>query len=784
MPSPRRLLAWGLVGLSFSLLALGPAHAQSITGRVVDAVTQEALPGANVAVLGDDGALLAGTSTDLEGRYQIDGLAPGTYRVQASFVGFDAQVRTDVVVQASRPTFLLFELREGVLLDGEVVVQAGFFDEDPEAPVSVQTLGPEEIRRTPGGQNDISRSLLALPGVASGIDIRNDLLVRGGGPSENAYFVDGIEIPQINHFATQGAAGGALGLLNVDFIREATFYTGGFPVRYGDAASSVLVIENRPGSPKTLAGDFTVGATETALSLDGSWPEAPGRDFNWTFSARRSYLHLLFQALGLPSRPAYWDFQNRTEWTLTERDRLVFFGLWAVDDFDIEAPTDPDDFEGLETASQVIDNDQRSYTAGLTWRRLVPRGVFTTAFSRSYQEFSFADVAESGQALLSNDAEETAWRLRTDGDLRLTPALTLGVGAGVAREGIATVFFQRATPGTTFEEDQRFTTDLGVWKTFGYAQLVARAAGGRLALTPGLRADGLDAIDTPVSLSPRVSLAYDLTSRWQLSVALGRFTQSPELASLAVRDASGLVNRRLRWIDGRQAVAGLSFTPSPSLRLTMEGFYKAYDDYPVSAADPRLSLANLGGDFGFVGAEPLTAEGEGRAYGLELSAQQKLTNRVYGLAAYTLGWSEFTGADGVYRPSAWDVRHTVSLTGGVRLGDWEIGTRLNVQSGRPFTPFDLEASAEEYALSRRGVPDFDRLNAERTAAYARWDLRVDRRFTLSRRFNGVVYLDIQNVLDRQNVFALEYTEDPAEPDRLRESDGVGRLPTIGFSLEF
>ena len=275
-----------------------------------------------------------------------------------------------------------------------------------------------------------------------------------------------------------------------------------------------------------------------------------------------------------------------------------------------------------------------------------------------------------------------------------------------------------------------------------------------------------------------------MTERVEVSAAVGRFTQSPELIALAVQRDGAYVNRGLRWIDVGQVVGGLAVTPLPSLRVSVEGFYKDYSDYPVSASDPRISLANLGGDYGIVGAEPLIPVGEGRAYGVELSAQKKLTKRVYGLGAYTLGWSEFTGADGVYRPSAWDVRHNVSLTGGIRLGKWEIGSRLVVQSGRPFTPFDLAASEEEYALSRRGVPDLDRLNAERTPGYARWDLRVDRRFGLGRAVNGVVYLDVQNVLDRENVFGLEYTEDPAEPDRLREQTNVGRLPTIGFSVEF
>ena len=416
----------------FLLMMIAPAAAaQSLTGRVVDAVTQEPLPGANVAVLAPDGSVIAGTATGLDGRYEIEVVPAGTYHVRASFIGYEPRVRTDVVVQSSRPTYLVFELREAAFQTDEVVVQASLFDEAPDAPVSVQTLGAEEIRRTPGGQNDISRSLLALPGVSSAVDTRNDLLVRGGGPSENAYFVDGIEIPQINHFATQGAAGGGLGLLNVDFIREATFYTGGFPVRYGDAASSGLVIENRPGSPRPIAGDFTVGASEAGLSLDGSVTP----DLNWTFSARRSYLQFLFQLLDLPIRPAYWDFQSRIEWSPTRDDRFVYFGLAAIDDFDIATPDDPDDFEGAEIASRVLDNDQWSYTQGVSWRRLVPGGFFTTAFSRSYQNFVFADTDEDGEDLLSNDAQEAAGRLRTDGDIRLSRRLVQGELGGKGEDG-------------------------------------------------------------------------------------------------------------------------------------------------------------------------------------------------------------------------------------------------------------------------------------------------------------------------------------------------------------
>ncbi|MEM6336750.1 MAG: TonB-dependent receptor, partial [Bacteroidota bacterium] len=357
-------------------------------------------------------------------------------------------------------------------------------------------------------------------------------------------------------------------------------------------------------------------------------------------------------------------------------------------------------------------------------------------------------------------------------------------GGGASREAIVSDFFQRSTPANRLPADLQFSTDLGLWKTFAYAQLTSQLLGGRLALTGGLRIDANDFTDNAVVVSPRATATYDLTSKVSVNAAVGRFTQSPELISLAVQEDGAFVNQSLEWIDVAQVVAGVAVKPNRGLRLSAEGYFKGYSEYPVSVADPRISLANLGGDFGIVGAEPLQSVGEGRAYGVELSAQQRLTTRFYGIGAYTLGWSEFTGADGVFKPSSWDVRHSISATGGARLGRWEIGSRLTVRSGRPFTPFDLDASAIEYAISRRGVLDLDRLNQERTPAFVRWDVRVDRRIEFGRGINGVIYLDVQNVLGRENVFALEYTEDPAEPDRLREQTNVGRLPTIGFSVEF
>jgi hypothetical protein len=761
------------------LLAWAPAlAAQSavLRGQVVDATSRTPLEGAEVVVVERDRQALTGP----EGRFEVEGLEPGLVRVEVRFLGYRTAVLSDVLLRSSRSTFVEAALeRQPIELEG-IVVGSGAFRVPDAAPTSVQVLAAEEIRRTPGGLLDISRTLLSLPGVLGGVDNRNDLLVRGGGPGENAYFLDGIRIPQINHFATQGATGGALGLVNVDFIRETEFYTGAFPVRYGDALSSVLLIENRPGSPEGLRGDVTLGATEAALTLDGPL----GGDASWLVSVRRSYLQFLFAALGLPIRPDYWDAQTRVQWDPTPRDRVVVVGLGALDDFDIVPPDPGDDFENREIFQRVIDNDQRSGTVGASWRRLVGEGYVTTSLSHSASDFRFADPDADGEPLLRNRSLERTTRLAVDGETALGARWTLAAGAGAVRASIDADVFQRATPGSAFDADLSFEDELGLWRTFGYAQASRRGMLGRLDVTGGVRVDHVSALDEPWGLSPRASARLAVAPGLSVQVAAGVFHQTPPLVSLVVRDGSGRrANLDLPQLRNEQAVAGLAWEPGEGTRITVEGFWKAYDDVPVLAGDRRIALPNLGGDYGFVGAEPLVPTGRGRARGLELFVRRRV-GQGWLLGAYTLSRSEFAGEDGVYRPSAWDRRHAFDLTGGYRLGGaWELGGRLRVLSGLATTPFDPEASAEEYARSGRGVLDWDRVGAVRTPAYARLDLRAERSFSFDG-WNAVVFLDVQNVLGRQNVAGFRYTEDPDVPDRIRPVEGAGVLPTFGFSIEF
>ncbi|NJD18636.1 MAG: hypothetical protein FIA95_05045 [Gemmatimonadetes bacterium] len=568
--------------------------------------------------------------------------------------------------------------------------------------------------------------------------------------------------------------------MNVDFIRESEFFTGAFPVQYGDALSSVLLVENRPGSPDGTKGDFTLGASEAALTLDGPL----GSKGNWLFSARRSYLQFLFQALGLPIRPDYWDSQFRVEVEPTARDRVLLVGIGALDNFEIVAPGADDDFEDRETYERVLDNDQKSYTVGGSWRRLVGDGYLTTSLSRSMSDFRFADEGSDGAPVLSNRSVETDTRVTVDGERARGAAWSFAFGGGAARVGLDTDFFQRATPGGTLPSDLRWDDALGLWKGWGYAQATRKTAGGRLALTAGLRADMVSALEEPWALSPRAAARFELTPSVTLKASGGVFHQTPALLSLGVRDRGERVNLDLPQLRNRQLAAGAAWQASRALRVSAEAFWKSYDRVPVLVADPRIALPNLGGDYGFVGAAPLSPSGTGRARGVELFAQQKLLGSTYLIGAYTLSWSEFAGRDGVLRPSSWDRRHALSLTGGYRPSTkWEFGAKLRVLAGLAYTPFDLERSRAEYALTGRGVLDWSSVGAARTPAYARLDARVERMFAFPS-WNGILFLDVQNLTGRGNVAGYTYTEDPAYPDRIRPQTSTTFLPTFGFSIEF
>lgn len=795
----------------------------NIAGTVRDANTQETLPGATVLIEGleIDGAAV-GTVTDDAGNYRLTNIPSGSYNLSAVFLGYDPLQKFNVTVTSGNDNFVTFDLREAAsseLEEIQVTVSRSISVTTLESPNSVQNLTAEEIRSNPGGNFDISRVVQALPGVGGTAgsvgSFRNDIIIRGGAPNENVYYLDGIEVPVINHFSTQGSAGGPAGILNVSFIEDATLNSSSFHARYDNPLSSVLQFRQREGNPNRFQGNVRLSGTELAATLEGPIT----KKVSFLASARRSYLQFLFMLIDLPIRPNYWDFQYKVSWKLSPKTTLTAIGLGAIDDFGFAVPknTSPEKEYLLRSASNI---NQWNYTTGFSLRHLVNDGFLNIALSRNMFENrldKFADGRNGDENFrtLRVRSQEIENKLRAEMvQVRNDWKITYGVMAQYVKYNNSTYNQLRPeitdTAGNVLQPELaiNFATAIDFFRFGAFAQ-VSRKFFDRLDVSVGLRTDmntfsdtGLDPLRT---LSPRLALGYQLADRWRINASAGLYYKVPIYPVLGFRDEAGqLVNRANDYTRCIHYVLGAEFQPTPTSRITLEGFYKQYSQYPVSNRD-SISLANIGGDFGIIGNEAVSTVGKGRAYGLELFYQQKLTKNLYAVFSYTFFYSQFTGFNTEnYIASAWDNRHLVSAIFGYKFKrNWEIGLKYRFQGGVPYTPFDLLESQRNYATIGTGVLDYTRLNSARLAAFQQLDIRVDKKWNF-RRFTFDLYLDITNATAAKNPAYPSYTfqrsDDNANwatndgqalatdgsnaiPIILDNADGTV-IPTIGFIVEF
>jgi len=810
---------------SFFLLFLQPLFAQrfgSITGSVKDKLTQEALIGVTIQLAGAN----VGVATDINGNFRLNNISPRSYNLTATYLGYVTQTRYNVVVTTGNSNQINFELEPDASSLKEVVIaeNKSVRIASVETPLSIQNLSVEEIKSNPGGNFDISRVLQALPGVGgvagTGGGFRNDLIIRGGGPSENVYYLDGVEIPVINHFSTQGAAGGPVGLLNVSFIEDATLASSAFNARYDNALSSVLQFRQRSGNPERFQANVRVSASETALTTEGPL----GKLGKTTFlaSARRSYLQLLFKFIGLPIRPDYWDFQYKVTHKINAKTTFTLLGVGAIDDFSFEAPkeTTPENLYILSSAPSI---NQWNYTQGFTLKRLIDKGFWNLTFSRNMLDNSldqFADNTDGKQndetkRILSVKSQEIENKLRFDFN-RYAGAWKFSAGAMAqyvkynnnsftrVRAEVRDTLGNLVQPGVSI----RYNSAIDFFKFGLFGQINRTFMQERMGVSAGLRADGNTFTDGGANMlktiSPRISMSYALAPKWKLNASVGRYYKTPLYTVLGFRNNSGqLVNKDQPYLRSDHYVAGLEFIPNKSLRLTVEGFLKKYGDYPVSAFN-GISLANQGGGFGILGNEKVLAVGKGEARGIELFAQQKLNKNLFFTGSYTLFLSKFSNLDGQLIASAWDNRHLLSLLAGYKLPrNWELGVKYRLQGGVPYTPLDLEASRRNYATLGMGLPDFNRLNSERVGNFSQLDFRLDKKWNF-RKATFDLFLDIQNLLNTANPAPDNYTfqrtadgsaflttnRKPLQPDGsnaipilLTNTEG-SLLPSIGFIVEF
>lgn len=778
------------------------AQVGSLNINVIDDFSKKPLD-ATVTVVGATADRFTGT-----GNVLIPDLPSGTYSFEVSAEGFASSFLNDINVVPNQNLTFSVGLSKATTDIQEVTITKKTYKTTAESPLSLRNITSEEVQKNAGSNRDVSKAILSFPGVGSTATFRNDLFIRGGSSAENKFYIDGIEVPIINHFQTQGASGGPRGIITVDFIKDVDFYSGAFPARRNGMLSSLFEFNLKAARKDKIGYKAVVGLDDLQLMADGPL----SKDQSWTglFSVRKSNLQLLFKAIGLPFLPSYYDATAKVSKKFASGDELYFLGMGAKDSFKLN-----EDVEGTLSNLTLIDrlpvSPQWNYTVGAGYRHLVDNGNWLFTVSRNMldnQSLKYYRNIETPENLLYDyKSQEIENKLRADrsftlGDYQFSAGANLNFGRYI-NNSVSKNVTQDAVNADAV------SSELSVLQYGAYLQTAKKFAEGRLQVSGGIRLDASgysENTENPLEqFSPRLSVSYKLTDRLAANFNTGIFYQLPAYTALGFTEAGNLTNKNtLQYIRNSHLVGGLEYNGKNSLRLTAEGYYKKYSNYPFSLRN-RVSLANVGGDFGVVGNEPLDSRGVGETYGIELLAQKRTVNDFYGIAAYTFGYSKFSDSEGALLPSSWDSRHILTLTTGKYFKkNWNVGARFRMQSGLPETPYDLQRSAlvNIWNIANGPVQNYNLLNSSRGNLSHQLDLRAEKKW-IFKKWQFTAYIDVVNAYGSASPSALPVVNlqrdaqnngviaNPDAPQNEQfylletgEQDNSTPLPYFGFIFEF
>jgi len=772
-----------------------------VYGSISNTLNNEPIPFANIIIEGT----AIGTTSDIDGNYEILNVNAGAYNFKCSYIGFNTDIQSEIKVSSNKSLRLDFFLSENSELLGEVKVKGNTFNKTQASPVSLRTINASEISKSAGGNRDISRVVANLPGVATSAGFRNDIIVRGGSPSENKFFLDGIEIPTINHFTTQGSSGGPVGILNVNFIREVDFYTGAFPANRGNALSSVMELKLIEGNEEEISGSFALGSSDAGLTLNTPL----SKKSTLLLSVRRSYLQFLFKALKLPFLPTYNDMQFKYTFKPDKKNQFNFLGIATIDDFTLNKDINNDEEDTLQIAlnnynlNNLVINKQWNYTIGGTWRHFFDNSNLFFVMSRNHLDntaLKYKDYAdENSQKILDYKSEEIENKTRLEYNFKRN-GYSIIIGSNLEDATYTNNTNQTFTSGDSIITGIN-NVDLHFIKYGAFTQISKTSFENKLIASFGLRIDGNSFTENANSnnFSPRFSLAYNLNSKTSINSNIGRFHQLPSYTILGFENNGKYLNKDAAYITCDHAVIGIEYNPSSYSKISLESFYKSYSNYPFSILD-SISLANLGDDFGVVGNEDISSISKGNSYGIELLAQQKMSSSIYGILSATYYYSRFEDNEGKLISSKWDNRFIINMTAGKKFkNNIELGVKYRYSGGSPYTPTDLINSSKKsfWDINQRGVLDYNLLNTQRLKGQHGLDIRIDKKwFFKSWSLNA--YIDVENILNAKRQLPSEYGIDPnlgplAEGTENSEStialyeiiNNSGTvLPSIGLLIEF
>ena len=767
---------------------------QTIRGTVIDKQSQATLPGVNILIMNSNPP--KGSATDVDGKFKITDVNPGRYDLKITYLGYKEIIMPNVDVSSGKEVVLDIGMEENIKTLKEVEIKATKKNETQNqmATVSARSFSMEEVNRYAGGRSDPSRLAANFAGVSSPDDSRNDIVIRGNSPTGVLWRIEGLNIPNPNHFSTIGTTGGPVSAINTNVIKNSDFFTSAFPAEYGNANAGVFDLGFRTGNAEKRENTFQLGAL-TGVEAMTEGPINKEKGSSYLVAYRYSFTGVA-QKIGIPigttATPFYQDISFKINGGLTKIGRFTLFGLGAksninflhnkIDSADLFANPSKDSYFtssiGLIGLKHAIKVNEKSY--------------FNTVIGATYNGSNFLEdnVSKTTPVLIKRDLENKTsqlhYSLNTSFNSKINSRLFIKIGA------IAEII--------NLNLNARVLDSNDVWNQYwdyknytnliqGYVQAKYRF-NDKLTLNTGIHTQWLT-LNNSSTIEPRVGLKYQLTEKSTVSAGYGMHSQMQPTdvyfyRSLKADGTYDQTNKNLGFTKSQHFVIGYDILPVKDWRIKTEVYYQLLSNVPVTDTLSSFSMLNAGASFNPNTQGYLKNKGTGTNYGAELTIEKFFSQGYYALLTGSLYQSKYKGSDGVEHNTAFNGNYVYNILAGkefkvgkAKRNAISLGVKMTQAGGRYYTPVDLTASqaaqtqvlkGDAYAYSERN-PDFFRLDIKAGFVLNSGKRKISQSWSL----------DIQNVTNNKNVFAQRYNP---ITNQINTAYQIGFFPNFIYKIQF
>ncbi len=784
---------------------------QILRGTIIDKQSETPLIGAAVQVL--EITPILGGVTDVNGNFEIANVPTARYTLQVSFVGYYTATLPNIVVNAGKETVLNLNLEESVAKLDAVVIsgkkEKGATTNEL-ATISAHQFNVEDVQRYSGGRGDVSRLAANFAGVAIANDSRNDIVIRGNSPTGVLWRLEGVPIPNPNHFSTLGTTGGPVSALNPNMIRNSDFLTSAFPAEYGNATAGVFDIGLRKGNRDKFEATAQLGAftglegmIEGPLGNEGIKNESMKNNpsaakfsgstkGSFVVAYRKSFVELAQKAginVGTAALPLYQDLTFNFDFGQSKLGNFSLFGIGGTSSIDfVGSKLDSTDF--YADKNQDAYADSKFGVLGVRNNFLLNNSSYIrTIVSVSYSGNTYNEYRDHAGELkrhqLDINDQQTNYTVSSFINKKYNAQWTTRTGVLYQNLGLNS-FSQSRTKTLDWIQLRNFVGNFNLIQAYNQTQYKPSDL---ITINGGLHIQYLD-INKTYAIEPRIALNYHISATQSLNIGYGLHSQMQPLPVFFFQEKqpNGTYlnpNRNLDFTHSHHFVLGYDFKPTTDWRIKPEIYYQILNNVPIEKIPSPFSMLNSGADFAFPEVGSLINAGTGKNYGFELTIEKYFSKGWYMLATGSVFDSKYKGSDGIERNTAFNGKYVGNILAGKEFkfgknknNAFTLDTKLTVAGGRPFTPIDLAASK----AADQEILDETKPFSQTISDYYRWDVKIGVTLnSVKRKFTQTFFLDFQNVTAHKNVFAQNYS---VSQNSIYNTYQIGFFPDVLWRVQF